>query len=272
MSAGNRLSMGVVLAAAGLVLFFRVSTPVDALDLRSITTVTGDYYFATASAPQSYYIETDEVLLLGLIKSFSVEAKYTRTDSTGGASTNMFTLGPVVNFSDTTYAIATYGLGIDSASPPNFIHEVNAGLNWETDLSAILFNVKWDYFTSTGGWYILPSLGGSFHVLPPLGVFGDFFLAYSQGPGTPVPITGAFWGELSYDFTELFTLRGGFTMSFSQSLGLTGILGADFNFTPRVSLRYKVSYLYNAVQYFSTGVPSATSQGIENLLSLDWKI
>ncbi len=272
MGAGHRLFKAVVVAAAALLLFFRVSTPAQALDLRSITTVTGDYYFATSSAPESYYIQTDEVLLVGLFKPLTLEAKYTRTDATGPSSTNMFTLGPVINFSDTTYAIATYGLGFDSASPVNFIHEVNASVNWETDLSAILFNVKWDYFTSNGSWYVLPSLGGRFHVLPRLGAFGDFFLAYSQGTGSPTPITGAFWGEADYAFSDLFTLRGGFTMSFSQSLGLTAILGADFNFTPRVSLQYKVSYLYNAVQYFSTGVPTTTSQGIENLLSLDWKI
>jgi len=261
-------------AAAALGFFFQAAAPASALNLRSITTFTADYYFATGTTPDSYYVQADQVLLVGLFPFLTVQAMYTRTDAAqvGGldSSTNMFTLGPVINFSDTTYAIATYGLGFDSTPQHNLIHEANASINWETDLAAILFNVKWDYFTSGGNWYILPSLGGSFHILPQLGVFGDFFLAYS--PDTSTRITGAFWGETDYAFTDIFTMRAGFTMSFSQSLGLTAILGADFNLTPRVALKYKVSYLYNAVQYFSISVPTTSNQGIENLLTLDWKI
>jgi hypothetical protein len=275
----NRPSTAAILAAAAafsLALFFRGAVPAEALDLRSITTVTGDYYFANSAAPESYYIETDQVLLLRVIPALSVEAKYTRTDSgevsplQENGSTNMFTLGPVLNFTDTTYAYLTYGLGFDSAPTPNLIHEVNASLNWETDLAAVLFNVKWDYFTSGGGnWYVLPSLGGSFHILPALGAFGEFFVAYS--PDTSVKVTGAFWGEASYAFSDVFTLRAGFTMSFSSSLGFSAIAGADFNITPKVSLKYKASFLSNVVQYFSNSTPT-TNYGIENLLSVDWKI
>jgi len=266
---GSRTAGFLAAAVVPLALFLWAPSPAAALGLRSITTVTGDYYFATATAGESYFVQTDEVLLVRLIPVLTVEAKYTRTDSPG-ASTNMFTLGPVVNFTDTTYAIATYGLGFDSAPTPNLIHEVNAGLNWETDLSAIFFNVKWDYFTSGGGtWYTLPSVGGRFHVLPALAAFGEFFIAYS--PDTSVKLTGAFWGEADYAFSPLFTLRAGFTMSFSASLGFSAILGADFNITDNVALKYKFAFLSNVVQYFAAAAPT-TSYGIENLLSLDLKL
>ena len=267
---GSRTA-GVLAAAAAisLALILWAPSPAAALGLRSITTVTGDYYLPSATTVESWFVQTDEVLLVRLIPALTAEAKYTRTDSPG-ASTNMFTLGPVVNFTDTTYAIATYGLGFDSAPTPNLIHEVNAGLNWETDLSAIFLNVKWDYFTSGAGtWYVLPSLGGRFHVLPTLGAFGEFFIAYS--PDTSVKLTGAFWGEADYAFSPAFTLRAGFTMSFSSSLGFSAIVGTDFAITDAIAVKYKFSFLSNVVQYFTAATPT-TSYGIENLLTLDLRL
>jgi hypothetical protein len=265
-------------AAASLTLFLWAPSPAAALGLRSITTVTGDANFTANWTYDGYHIETDQVLLVRLIPALTAEAKYTRTDSgtvaqsfPPSASTNMFTVGPVVNFTDTTYAIATYGLGFDSASTPNLIHEVNASLNWETDLSAILLNVKWSYFTSEGGsWYVLPSLGGRFHVLPALGAFGEFFISWNSAQN----LTGAFWGEADYAFSPLFTLRGGFTltMSLPSNLGFSTIAGADFSFSESVALKYKFAFLYNVVEYQNSSQPNTSSFGIENLLSLDVKL
>ena len=43
-----------------------------------------------------------------------------------------------------------------------------------------------------------------------------------------------------------------------------------FGVTQNLGLKYKFSYLSNVVQY--QGMAPATSTGIENLLSLDWKL
>jgi hypothetical protein len=165
--------------------------PAAADGLRSITTVTGDYYFPNSTVKESYYLESDEVLLVSLLPALTLEAKITRNDFLGGPQ-HIFYLGPVANFTETIYAVAVYGLGLDADS--NLIHEADADLNWETDTSAAFVGLKADYFTVDGSWYVLPSLGGKFHLLPLLGLFGEFFMSWNSDG----QVTGAFWGEADY--------------------------------------------------------------------------
>lgn len=233
---------------------------------RSITTVTGDYYFPNpgiTGSTESYYLETDEVLLARILHSLTLEARITRNDFPGGPQ-HIFFLGPVVNFTETIYAVALYGLGIDSGN--NLIHELDANFNWETDTSAAFIGLKADYFTSAGSWYVLPSLGGKFHLLPPLGLFGEFFMSFDSSS----KITGAFWGEADYALCPVVALLAGFTVSFSWDLGYSVIVGTDIAITENIKLKYKFSFLSNVVEYLTQPQPT-TSYGIENLLSLDWR-
>jgi hypothetical protein len=237
--------------------------PAGAEGFRSITTVTGDYYFATDSTAEGYYVESTEVFLAQLFPNFTLEAKVARDDFPGGPQ-HIFHLGPVYNFSDTTYLVATYGLGFDATG--SLLHEANIGFNWETDLSAAFGNFKWNYFAANGSWYILPSIGGRFHVLPSLGAFGEYFMSYNNLH----QITGAFWGQADWAFSPVFTLLGGFTVSYSRDLGFSLIVGTDIAVTKDVTIKYTISFLSNVVEYLTNATPT-TAYGIENVLSLDWK-
>jgi hypothetical protein len=258
--------MRLLAGAAGWALVFLLcaSPSLRADGFRSITTVTGDYYFPNGSTAQSYYVETDEVLLARLIPALSLEAKVTRNDYPGGPQ-HIFYLGPVVSFTDTIYLVTVYGLGLDGQS--NLFHEVDAGFNWETDTSAAFVNFKGDYFTLDGSWYVLPSIGGKLHLLPALGLFGEYFMSYAN---TVPHITGSFWGQADYALSPVVTLLGGFTVSFSQDLGYSFIAGTNITITPDIVLKYTFSFLSNVVQYLTQPSPTAT-YGIENLVSLDWK-
>jgi len=256
---------GFLVTAAGCLLtLFLMPTPDAAAEgLRSITTVTADYYFPSSTSNESYYVETDEVLLARLLPALTLEAKVTRNDFPGGPQ-HLFYLGPVVNFTDTIYAVAVYGLGLDAQT--NLIHEVDVGFNWETDTSAAFIEFKGDYFTANASWYVLPSLGGRLHLLPPLGLFGEYFMSWDSSH----QITGAFWGETDYTLSPVVTLRGGFTVSFSRNLGYSFIAGTDISITQDIVVKYKFSFLSNVVEYLTAPTPT-TSYGIENLVSLDWK-
>ena len=251
-------------AGCALLLLLCAGPLAGADGFRSITTVTGDYYFPNGSTAQSYYIETDEVLLARIIPALTLEAKVTRNDFPNGPQ-HIFYLGPVISFTDTIYAVAVYGLGLDGQS--NLFHEVDADFNWETDTSAAFVQFKGDYFTLDGSWYVLPSIGGKLHLLPALGLFGEYFMSYAN---TVPHITGSFWGEADYALGPVVTLLGGFTVSFSQNLGYSLIAGTNITITPDIVLKYKFSFLSNVVEYLTQASPT-TSYGIENLVSLDWK-
>ena len=249
----------------GLAFGLAALAPAAADGFRSITTVTGDYYFPNpaASSTGSYFVETDEVLLVRLVPALTLEAKITRNDFIGGPQ-HIFYLGPVVNFTDTIYAVAVYGLGLDASGSP--IHEVDLDFNWETDTSAAFVGLKAEYFTANGSWYFLPDIGGKIHLLPPLGLFGEFFMSWDSAR----QVTGAFWGEADYALSPVVSILGGFTVSFSRDLGYSLIAGVTVAFTADVSLKYKASFLSNAVEYQTLPTPT-TNYGVENLLSLDWK-
>jgi hypothetical protein len=260
----RRLSSVMGCAGCAFLLLLCVSSPAGADGFRSITTVTADYYFPSGSTASSYYVETDEVLLARLIPALTLEAKVTRNDYPGGPQ-HIFYLGPVISFTDTIYAVAVYGLGLDGQS--NVFHEVDASFNWETDTSAAFFEFKGDYFAVDGTWYVLPSIGGRLHLLPALGLFGEYFMSYAN---TVPHITGSFWGEADYALGPVVTIRGGFTVSFSQDLGWSLIAGTDIAITPDIVLKYKASFLSNVIEYLTAPSPS-TTYGVENLVSLDWK-
>lgn len=253
--------LAVCAAAAGLFLGAALAASGDGL--RSITTVTGDYYFANSSSPESYYIESDEVLLIQVVPALTIEARVTRDDFSGGPQ-HIFFLGPVISFTPTIYSVIVYGLGLDARS--NAIHEVDAGFNWETDTSSAFANFKGNYFTSNGSWYVLPSIGGKFHLLPALGMFGEWFMSWDSTH----TITGAFWGQADYTLTPVVSLLGGFTVSFSRDFGWSLIAGAVVNITDNIALKYTASFLSNVVEYQVLPQPT-TNYGVENLLSLDWK-
>jgi hypothetical protein len=260
--AGSRVGYLVGTLCVLLAFLLHAARPVAADGLRSITTVTADYYFPSSSS-ESYYVETDEVFLARLIPALTLEAKITRNDFSGGPQ-HIVSLGPVVSFTETIYAVAVYGLGFDVQG--NLIHEVDADFNWETDTSAAFVRFKGDYFTSGATWYVLPSLGGKFHLLPALGLFGEYFMSWDSSR----QVTGAFWGEADYTLGPVVTLLGGFTVSFSRNLGYSVIAGAEVTITEDMVLKYKFSFLSNVVEYQTQPAPT-TNYGIENLLSLDWK-
>jgi hypothetical protein len=254
---------GVLTGMVAMALLLAAAAPAGADGFRSITTVTGDYYFPNSTTEASYYIETDEVFLARVLPALTVEAKVTRNDFIGGPQ-HIFYLGPVVNFTPTLYVVATYGLGVDAST--QFLHEVDAAFNWETDNAAAFASVKAVYFTADSTWYALPSIGGSFNMTPKLGIFGEYFMSYNNAR----QVTGAFWGQASYAFSPVFTLLGGFTFSYSQNLGFSIIAGTNLTITDAVSLQYKASFLSNVVQYFAASSPT-TNYGVQNLVSLDWK-
>ncbi|HUI71912.1 MAG TPA: hypothetical protein VL354_15440 [Spirochaetia bacterium] len=253
----------VVATSCFVTFFLQPASRATADGFRSITTVTADYYFPTSTTNETYYVETDEVFLAKIIPSLSLEAKVTRNDFPGGPQ-HLFYVGPVVSFTDTIYAVAIYGLGFDAQT--NLIHEVDADFNWETDTSAAFVQFKGDYFTVDASWYILPSVGGKIHLIPPLGLFGEYFLSWDSAH----MITGSFWGEADYTLNPIVAVRGGFTVSFSRNLGYSIIAGTDITITPDIVVKYKFSFLSNVVEYLTAPSPT-TSYGIENLISLDWQ-
>jgi hypothetical protein len=254
---------GVLTVVLAVALLLAAAAPARADGFRSITTVTGDYYFANDTSGASYYIETDEVFLARVLPMLTVEAKVTRNDFIGGPQ-HIFYLGPVVTFTDTLYLVAAYGLGIDSSL--RLLHEADLDFNWETDLAAAFASVKVVYFTADSTWYALPSIGGRFHMTPKLGIFGEYFMSYNNLR----QLTGAFWGQADYAISPVFTLLGGFTFSYSRNLGFSIIAGTNLTLTDAISLQYKFSFLSNVVQYLTESSPT-TSYGVENLVSLDWK-
>jgi hypothetical protein len=257
-----RTVLGPLMAAAAIA-FLMAAPPAMAEGFRSITTVTADYYFPTDTTGAGYYVASDEVFLARLLPVLTLEAKVTRNDFPGGPQ-HIVSLGPVYNFSDTIYAVAVYGLGFDAAS--SILHEVNGSFNWETDTSAAFVNFKWNYFTADGSWYVLPSIGGKFHLLPALGLFGEYFMSWNNAR----QVTGAFWGQADYAISPAFTLLGGFTVSYSRDLGYSLIAGTDLAITENIGLKLTLSFLSNVVEYLTAATPT-TAYGMEGLVSLDWK-
>ena len=240
------LAIGAALAMATL--------PAAAAGVRTIATVTFDAWFDA-----SWRVEAEDVLLVGVLPSLTMEARVSREDFEGSHAWE-FGVGPVVNLTPNLYLVALYDLGIDSDAV--FSHELDASLNRETATTAVSLGVKADWFPSTGYFYVMPSLGGKFHPVEALGLFGKAFVAVDQDG----KVSGSFWGEADWSVSRVVTLRAGGTIGGSGEFGWSAIAGINVAITPKVALKYTFRYLAEPVET----LPGATvKKGVENALVLD---
>jgi hypothetical protein len=223
---------------------------------RDIASVTADFYFDGA-----WRVESTDAFLARILPGFTALVRLTRVDADGWYQHSL-ALGPVVNITDTVYIGAVYGLGVDSAWAVT--HEAGIDVTYETDSTATSLGVRADFFPALGYYYFLPSVSGKFHPLPPLGLFGKFFVSIdSDGV-----VTESFWGEADWTFSDLARARAGFTMSMASALGYSAIAGIDLSFTPAVTLRFSASYLSDVVEYLAEPQPHS---GISSSVILDWR-
>lgn len=223
---------------------------------RDIASVNAITYF-----DGSWRIETSDAFLARIVPGFTVLARVARNDEEGW-NQNVFTVGPVINFSDTLYLDASYGLGVNSLGA--LMHEAGANFNYETDLTSTSVGVRADFFPDSDYFYFLPTLSGKFHPLPALGLFGKLFLSIDSA----TTVTEAFWGEADYTFSPVFRARAGFTVSRASALGYSLIGGIDVSFTPNLTLKYSLQYLSDSIEYLTAPQPHS---GLSNLLLLDWR-
>ncbi len=247
----KRMARTAVLA---LVLAVLAAAPLGAITVRNIATVVLDTWF-----DGSFRTKVEDVLLAGVLPSLAIEARAAREDVAGWHGWQ-FGLGPVVNLTPQLYLVALYALGVDSDAV--FSHELDASINHETATTAVSLGVKADWFPSTGYWYVITSLGGKFHPIPALGLFGKVFVAVDDS----LKASGSFWGEADWSVNPVIALRAGGTVGYSGELGWSAIAGVDVVVTPKVLLRYTFKYLAEPLD----GLPgSSVENGVENGLVLD---
>lgn len=226
----------------------------DAAGVRTIATVALDTWF-----DGSFRVKVEDVLLVGVLPSLTVEARVAREDIEGWHGWQ-FGVGPVVNLTPNLYLVALYALGLDSDAV--FSHELDASLNHETATTAVSLGVKADWFPSSGYFYVLPSLGGKFHPIPTLGLFGKVFVAIDRDG----QVCGSFWGEADWSVTPVIALRAGGTMGTSGEFGWSAIAGVNVALTPKVLLKYTFKYLAEPPDSLPG---SPVRNGIDNGLVLD---
>ncbi len=229
---------------------------VHAEGLRNIASLTLNSYF-----DGSFRLESSDTFLARLSPGFTLLARLSRND-TPGYWQHVFTLGPVVNFSDRVYAELSYGLGIDSAG--EFTHEAETNFNYETESTWAGAGVRAVFFPVSGYSYFLPSFTGKFHPIPALGLFGKAFISIDSD----AVVTNSFWGEADYAFSSWVSANLGFTLSRADAFGYSLIGGVKVSFSPKVSLQYSLQYLSDTVVYLTAPQPRS---GISNGLVLDWK-
>jgi hypothetical protein len=249
--------------AAGLALTFAVlaAMPLGAAGVRSITTVVLDTWFDA-----SFRLKVEDVLLLGVLPSLTVEARAAREDTAGWHGWQ-FGIGPVVNLTPNLYLVALYSLGVDSDAA--FSHEIEASLNHETAATTVSLGLKADWFPPTPSrpimnFYAMPSLGGKFHPIPALGLFGKVFVAIDRDGQA----SGSFWGEADWSVTPSIALRAGGTMGYSAGFGWSAIAGVNLAVTPKAMLKYTFKYLAEPLDSLPG---SPVMNGVENGLVLDVK-
>ncbi len=226
----------------------------NAAEVRTIATATLDTWF-----DKSFRLKIEDVLLVGVLPSLTLEARVVREDLEGWHEWQ-FGIGPVVNLTPNLYVVALYSLGVDSDSV--FSHEFDASLNHETATTAVSLGVKADWFPSTGYFYLLPSLGGKFHPVSALGLFGKVFVAIDRN----LQASGSFWGEADWSVTPVIALRAGGTMGYSGQFVWSALAGIDVAITPKVLLAYTFKYM---VEPLDNRPDSTVRSGIENGLVLD---
>lgn len=245
-----KMRIAVVLAfalAAG-------AAPLGAASVRSIATIVLDTWFDS-----SFRTKIEDATLVGLAPRFTIEARVSREDTAGWHGWQVG-LGPVVNLTPNLYLVALYNLGVDSEAV--FSHEIDASLNHETAATAVSLGLKADWFPSTGYFYVMPSLGGKFHPVDALGLFGKAFVAVDGDGG----VSGSFWGEADWRVTPAITVRAGGTMGWSGGLGWSAIAGVNVAITPSVLLKYTFKYLAEPVD---AAPSSPVRNGVENGIVLD---
>jgi hypothetical protein len=222
--------------------------------VRNIATVVLDTWF-----DGGFRVKAEDVVLAGVFPSLTLEARASREDIAGWHGWQ-FSFGPVVNLTQKLYLVALYGLGVDSDGA--FSHELDASLNHETSTTAVSLGVKADWFSSSGYFYAIPSLGGRFHPVPALGLFGKLFVAVDTGGLA----SGSFWGEADWSVTPAIALRAGGTLGSNGEFGWSAIAGVNVAITPKVLLKYTFKYLAEPPE----GPPGQpVRNGVENGLVLD---
>ena len=246
----KRMLRAVVLAGSLAVL---AAVPLGAAAVRTIATIVLDTWF-----DGSFHAKIEDVTLVGILPTVTLEARVSREDAPGWHGWQVG-LGPVVNLTPNLYLVALYNLGVDSDAV--FSHEIDASLNHETATTAVSLGLKADWFPSTGYWYLTPSLGGKFHPVDALGLFGKVFVAVDGDE-----VSGSFWGEADWRVTPAIAVRAGGTMGYSGGFGWSAIAGVNVAITPRVLLKYTFKYLAEPVDALP-GAP--VKNGIENGIVLD---
>jgi hypothetical protein len=229
------------------------AAPLGAAPVRTIATIVLDTWF-----DGSFRTKIEDVTLVGILPTVTLEARVSREDTLGWHGWQVG-LGPVVNLTPNLYLVALYNLGIDSDTA--FSHEIDVSLNHETATTAVSLGLKADWFPSTGYFYLTPSLGGKFHPVEALGLFGKVFVAIDGDS-----VSGSFWGEADWRMTSAIAVRAGGTMGYSGGFGWSAIAGVNVAITPSVLLKYTFKYLAEPVD----GAPGSPVQnGIENGIVLD---
>jgi hypothetical protein len=247
----NARAVGLALALTAL-----AAMPLGAADarVRTIATAVLDTWFDA-----SYRLKIEDVLLVGVLPSLTLEARAAREDIAGWHGWQ-FGIGPVVNLTPNLYVVALYSLGVDSDAA--FSHEIDASLNHETATTEVSLGAKADWFPSSGNFYVMPSLGGKFHPIPALGLFGKVFVAIDRDGQA----SGSFWGEADWSATPSIALRAGGTMGYSGEFGWSAIAGINVAITPKVLLKYTFKYLAEPIDSLPG---SPVRNGVENGLVLD---
>jgi len=228
--------------------------PLGAATVRNIATVVLDTWF-----DGSFRTKVEDVLLAGVLPSLTLEARVAREDTAGWHGWQVG-LGPVVNLTPNLYLVALYALGVDSDAVVS--HELDTSLNHETATTAVSLGVKADWFPSLAYLYVIPSLGGKFHPISSLGLFGKAFVAADLDGR----VSGSFWGEADWSVTPSIVLRAGGTMGYRGGFGWSAIAGVNVAITPRVLLKYTFKYLAEPVEELPT---APIRSGVENGLVLD---
>ncbi len=246
-----RIRRSVVIAC---VLAALAAAPLGAVTVRTIATIALDTWF-----DGSFRTKVEDVTLVGILPTITLEARVARED-TAGWNGWQFGIGPVVNLSPSLYLIALYALGIDSDTVVS--HELDASLNHETTTTAVSLGLRADWFPSTGYFYAIPSLGGKFHPVDALGLFGKVFVAVDRDGG----VSGSFWGEADWKVIPAISVRAGGTMGYAGEFVWSAIAGVNVAITPSVLLKYTFKYLAEPLD----GLPGApVRNGVENGIVLD---
>lgn len=225
---------------------------------RNITSIIFSYYF-----DETYRLDSQDVLLIRLVPRFTLKTGYARVDAPARSS-NTFSLGPVINFTKTFYMDAVYGFGFDSGG--DLSHMFDANLTQEAETLVVSFGTRGVFFPSPDDYYyyFLPSISGAIYPVDQVRLFCKLFFSWDSED----VISGSVWGEIAYTFTSLFTVHTGFTLSYNEGLGYSGIVGCKLTFHENFSVKYFFQYLDNILKYYD--VPDKKT-GIVNGIIVDWR-